>query len=94
MAEGELHPLQQAFHEAHGLQCGFCTPGFLMSAEPLLVDEHEPTDGELREALSGNVCRCTGYENIVTAVRDARRRVRDVPDPAPDALGARRRAST
>jgi aerobic-type carbon monoxide dehydrogenase small subunit (CoxS/CutS family) len=77
LGEDEMHPLQQAFHEAHGLQCGFCTPGFLMSVEPLLVDERELTDQELRETLAGNICRCTGYQNIVTAVRDAQRRVRD-----------------
>jgi aerobic-type carbon monoxide dehydrogenase small subunit (CoxS/CutS family) len=76
LPEGDLHPLQQAFHEAHALQCGFCTPGFLMSLEPLLLDERDLTDEEIREALAGNLCRCTGYQNIVDAVRLARERVR------------------
>ena len=65
----ELHPLQQAFHETHALQCGFCTPGFLMSLEPLLGDLLDASDSEIRAALAGNLCRCTGYQNIVTAVR-------------------------
>ena len=76
LPEGELHPLQQAFHECHGLQCGFCTPGFLMSLEPLLLEERELSDEELREALAGNLCRCTGYQNIVASVRLAMERVR------------------
>jgi carbon-monoxide dehydrogenase small subunit len=63
MAPGptELHPIQQAFHEAHALQCGFCTPGFLLTVEALLLDKPDPSDTEIREALSGNLCRCTGY---------------------------------
>ena len=65
---GELHPIQQAFHEAHALQCGFCTPGFLMTLVPWLKENPNPTDHEIREALSGNLCRCTGYANIVAAV--------------------------
>jgi 2-furoyl-CoA dehydrogenase 2Fe-2S iron sulfur subunit len=65
----DLHPLQQAFHETHALQCGFCTPGFLMSLEPLLSELVDASDGEIRAALAGNLCRCTGYQNIVTAVR-------------------------
>ena len=65
----ELHPLQQAFHEAHALQCGFCTPGILMTMEAFLHDEHDPSPARIREALAGNLCRCTGYQNIVTAVR-------------------------
>jgi aerobic-type carbon monoxide dehydrogenase small subunit (CoxS/CutS family) len=73
--EGELHPLQQAFHETHALQCGFCTPGFLMSLEPLLVDLVDASDSEIREALAGNLCRCTGYQNIVSAVRLASERI-------------------
>jgi carbon-monoxide dehydrogenase small subunit len=67
--EGELHPLQEAFWEAHGLQCGFCTPGFLMTLVPYLEENPNPTEEEIREALSGNLCRCTGYQNIVKAVR-------------------------
>jgi carbon-monoxide dehydrogenase small subunit len=67
--DGTLHPLQQAFHETHGLQCGFCTPGFLMSLEPLLAEARDFDDREIREALAGNLCRCTGYEKILDAVR-------------------------
>jgi aerobic-type carbon monoxide dehydrogenase small subunit (CoxS/CutS family) len=74
LAEGELHPLQQAFHETHALQCGFCTPGFLMSLEPVLLEEGELSEREIRERLAGNLCRCTGYQNIVTAVELARER--------------------
>ncbi len=64
----ELHPLQQAFWEAHGLQCGFCTPGILMTLLPFLEENPNPTETEIREALSGNLCRCTGYQHIVDAV--------------------------
>ena len=70
----ELHPLQQAFHERHALQCGFCTPGFLLSAEALLRERPDPSEREVREALAGNLCRCTGYEGIVEAVLDVARR--------------------
>ena len=66
-----LHPLQQSFWEAHGLQCGYCTPGFLATTYELLAENAEPTEAEVREALSGNVCRCTGYVNIVKAVQHA-----------------------
>lgn len=66
---GALDPLQTAFHEAHGLQCGFCTPGILMTLVPWLREHLAPTEGEIREALSGNLCRCTGYANIVKAVQ-------------------------
>ena len=75
LADDELHPLQQAFHEEHALQCGFCTPGFLMSLEPLLPDLGRRSDQEIREALAGNLCRCTGYQNIVRAVRLAAERM-------------------
>jgi len=64
-----LHPLQAAFREAHGLQCGFCTPGILMTLVPFLREHPDPDEREIREALSGNLCRCTGYQNIVAAVR-------------------------
>ncbi|HEX3126772.1 MAG TPA: (2Fe-2S)-binding protein [Thermoanaerobaculia bacterium] len=64
----ELHPLQQAFWESHGLQCGFCTPGFLMTLVPFLEENPKPTEDEVRHALSGNLCRCTGYQHIVDAV--------------------------
>ena len=69
--EGGLHPLQQAFIDCHGLQCGFCTPGFVMSAASLLAQNPSPSDEEIRHALEGNRCRCTGYVNIVEAVREA-----------------------
>jgi aerobic-type carbon monoxide dehydrogenase small subunit (CoxS/CutS family) len=69
--ESELHPLQRAFHEAHALQCGFCTPGFLMSMEAYLREHPDPRRDELREALAGNVCRCTGYLGIIEAVEHA-----------------------
>ena len=68
---GELHPLQAAFREAHGLQCGFCTPGMLMSSIDLLSRNPTPTASEIRHALEGNLCRCTGYHNIVKAVQQA-----------------------
>jgi len=68
---GKLHPLQQAFHEEHGLQCGFCTPGMLMSTCALLQKNPNPTEEEIRWGISGNLCRCTGYQNIVKAVRNA-----------------------
>jgi carbon-monoxide dehydrogenase small subunit len=70
----ELHPLQQAFWDAHGLQCGFCTPGFLMTLTPFLDENPDPTEEEIREAISGNLCRCTGYQNIVEAVKLAAQR--------------------
>jgi carbon-monoxide dehydrogenase small subunit len=69
--EQALHPLQQAFTNAHALQCGFCTPGILMTLVPFLRDNPHPSDDDIREALSGNLCRCTGYANMVTAVREA-----------------------
>jgi len=68
-----LHPLQQAFHEEHALQCGYCTPGMIMAASDLLRENPHPSDEEIREGLEGNLCRCTGYENIVRAVRRAAR---------------------
>jgi carbon-monoxide dehydrogenase small subunit len=68
---GELHPLQESFWNDHGLQCGFCTPGMIMSAAALLAENPDPTEDEVRHALDGNLCRCTGYHNIVRAVLDA-----------------------
>ena len=68
---GELHPLQQAFADCHGLQCGFCTSGFLISALHLLTENPDPTREDIRAGLSGNICRCTGYVGIVDAVRQA-----------------------
>jgi carbon-monoxide dehydrogenase small subunit len=70
-ADGELHPVQSAFRQEHGLQCGFCTPGMVMASIGLLADNPDPTDREVREGLEGNICRCTGYHNIVRAVRTA-----------------------
>ena len=69
--DGELGPVQRAFRECHGLQCGFCTPGFLLLTTELLARSPEPADGEIRDALGGNLCRCTGYVNIVRSVRRA-----------------------
>jgi aerobic carbon-monoxide dehydrogenase small subunit len=69
--DGELHPMQRAFHESHALQCGYCTPGMVMTAIKLLEQNPNPSDEEIRHGLEGNLCRCTGYENIVAAVRAA-----------------------
>jgi carbon-monoxide dehydrogenase small subunit len=71
LADGGLHPVQRAFHTEHALQCGYCTPGMIMAATDLLRDNPHPTDEQIREGLEGNLCRCTGYENIVRAVRRA-----------------------
>jgi carbon-monoxide dehydrogenase small subunit len=71
--DGELTPLQQAFSDHHGLQCGYCTPGMLMSAKYLLDNNPEPTEAEIRKAIQGNICRCTGYVNIVEAIKEAAR---------------------
>jgi carbon-monoxide dehydrogenase small subunit len=84
VAEGErLHPVQQAFRESHGFQCGFCTPGFVITAVALLNDNPAPDEDEIRETLSGNLCRCTGYQSIVDGVLLAARRLggEDVPGP-------------
>jgi aerobic carbon-monoxide dehydrogenase small subunit len=70
-AEGALHPLQEAFWEHHGLQCGYCTPGMIMAAADLIAKRPDPSEEEVREALAGNLCRCTGYHNIVKAVMAA-----------------------
>ena len=86
LAKGEeLHPIQQAFWEHHGLQCGFCTPGFLMLAVGALADQPDPSDEELKAILSSNLCRCTGYQNIISAVKAAaaemRRPEQNLPTP-------------
>ncbi len=83
-SEETLHPLQQAFHECHALQCGFCTPGILMTMEAFLRDEPDPTPERIRSVLAGNLCRCTGYQNIITAVRLAADRMQKAPDSAVD----------
>jgi len=75
LAEGDrLHPLQEAFWEEHGLQCGYCTPGMIMSSVNLLADNPAPTEHEIREGISGNFCRCTGYQHIINAIARAARR--------------------
>jgi carbon-monoxide dehydrogenase small subunit len=69
--DGDLHPIQEAFHRNHGLQCGYCTPGMVMAAASYLKENPDPTEAEVREALEGNLCRCTGYHNIVKSILDA-----------------------
>jgi len=81
--DGELHPVQRAFHEQHALQCGFCTPGMMMAACDLLADNPDPSDEEIREGLEGNLCRCTGYQNIVRAVSAAAADLRAARSAAP-----------
>ena len=71
VSDGKMHPMQEAFKKMHGLQCGFCTPGMVMSAIDLLKSKKNPSDTEIREWLEGNICRCTGYQNIVAAVKEA-----------------------
>ena len=73
---GKLHPVQEAFWEKHGLQCGYCTPGMLMTGCALLARTKEPSEQDIREAISGNLCRCTGYSNIVKAIQSAAERLR------------------
>lgn len=95
--DGYLHPLQEAFRQEHGLQCGFCTPGMIMAAYGLLEANPNPTEAEIRAGLEGNLCRCTGYHNIVKAVQHAAQRMGSTteptlpraPEPAPTAAGAR-----
>jgi carbon-monoxide dehydrogenase small subunit len=81
-SEAELHPVQQAFWEAHGLQCGFCTSGMLITTVALLRDNPQPTDAEIRATIAGNLCRCTGYQNIVKAVRLAAERLHSADQTA------------
>jgi aerobic carbon-monoxide dehydrogenase small subunit len=85
----ELHPVQQAFHEQHGLQCGFCTPGFLMSIAALLERTPDPSDDEILDTLSGNICRCTGYLSILAAVRQAAELMREAGVGAEASAAAR-----
>ncbi len=73
----ELHPVQQAFWEEHGLQCGYCTPGMVMAVRQLLADNPDPTEADVRHGLAGNICRCTGYQNIVAAALQAARHLRE-----------------
>jgi carbon-monoxide dehydrogenase small subunit len=81
-ADGQLHPMQQAFHECHALQCGYCTPGMIMQAVDLLKDNPNPTEEQIREGLEGNLCRCTGYHNIVLAVKQGAEAMSSTPVPA------------
>ncbi|GAB3568073.1 (2Fe-2S)-binding protein [Amycolatopsis endophytica] len=81
--DGNLHPVQEAFHDNHALQCGFCTPGMIMQSIDLLADNPNPDEHAVREGLEGNLCRCTGYQNIVRAVRDAAQRMS--PGAGPEA---------
>jgi aerobic carbon-monoxide dehydrogenase small subunit len=81
---GDLHPVQKGFWEEHGLQCGFCTPGFLMAAAALLEHNPNPSEQEIREGLEGNLCRCTGYHNIVRAVQHAAKELQGQPTVAAD----------
>ena len=80
--DGQLHPIQEAFHQQHGLQCGFCTPGMMMTAYALLQRIPNPTEEQIRWGISGNLCRCTGYVNIVAAIKDAAEKLRASPVPA------------
>ena len=79
---GQLHPIQEGFKECHGLQCGFCTPGMIMRSCELLADNPDPTEDEIRWGISGNMCRCTGYNNIVKAIQYAAKKMKEVPVPA------------
>ena len=90
LAKGtELHPIQQAFHQCHALQCGFCTPGMMMQSISLLQENPHPTEHQIREGLEGNICRCTGYQNIVAAVQlAALEMVPAAPEPLPATAGA------
>ena len=82
MQDGQLHPIQQGFKEEHGLQCGFCTPGMLLVTSVLLEENPNPTEEEIRWAISGNICRCTGYQNIVKSVQWAAEKLQSEPAPA------------
>jgi carbon-monoxide dehydrogenase small subunit len=87
--DGELHPMQEAFHVEHGLQCGFCTPGMIMAALPFAEENADPDDDEIRRAISGNLCRCTGYANIVNAIRRGARTMHGLEPGAPPATSSR-----
>lgn len=83
-SNGDLHPVQEGFWERHGLQCGFCTPGMIMSSIALLEENDDPSEEEIRHAIDGNLCRCTGYHNIVRSVEYAAAKMRGEEPPAPD----------
>ena len=87
--DGKLHPVQEGFVQEHGLQCGFCTPGMMLTAVALLERNPQPTDDEIRRAISGNLCRCTGYVNIVKSIQYAAKQMREAQaSPAPSPVGA------
>ncbi len=86
--DGALHPMQRAFHEMHGLQCGFCTPGMIMTAIDLVNDNPDPSEDEVREGIEGNLCRCTGYQNIVRAVQQAAAEMSGATPAASETTGA------
>jgi carbon-monoxide dehydrogenase small subunit len=86
--QSELHPLQEGFKQEHGLQCGFCTPGMMMTAKALLAENPDPTEEDVRWALSGNLCRCTGYQNIVKSVLWAADKLRPPEAASPDSASA------
>jgi carbon-monoxide dehydrogenase small subunit len=86
--QSELHPLQEGFKQEHGLQCGFCTPGMMMTAKALLAENPDPTEDDVRWALSGNLCRCTGYQNIVKSVLWAADKLRPPEAASPDPASA------
>ena len=77
---GGLHPVQEGFHEEHGLQCGFCTPGMMLTATALLAENPDPSEEEIRWAISGNICRCTGYQNIVKSVQYAAAKMKEASE--------------
>jgi carbon-monoxide dehydrogenase small subunit len=85
---GTLHPMQKAFHDMHGLQCGFCTPGMIMASIDLVGDNPDPSEDEVREGIEGNLCRCTGYQNIVRAVQQAAAEMRGASTGAPSTTEA------
>jgi aerobic carbon-monoxide dehydrogenase small subunit len=80
--DGQLHPIQEGFWEEHGLQCGYCTPGMMMTSAALLEENPNPTEAEIRHAISGNLCRCTGYVNIVKSIEYAAHKMQEVPEAA------------
>lgn len=92
--DGQLHPVQQAFHDKHALQCGFCTPGMIMQAIDLLSENPNPDERAIREGLEGNLCRCTGYQNIVRAVQDAAKAMSPGAGPAAERIEERQPTAT
>ncbi|HEX4702580.1 MAG TPA: (2Fe-2S)-binding protein [Pseudonocardiaceae bacterium] len=91
---GRLHPVQEAFHDNHALQCGFCTPGMIMQSIDLLADDPDPDESQIRHGIEGNLCRCTGYQNIVRAVRQAAERMRPGAGPEAERITEDRSAHT